>query len=138
METIKPVFKDLAKTELLEKCLEGYTQNANESINSVIWKYSPKTKNNGLTVVNTAVAIAVCVFNDGANTLGHILEKLGLSVGVFTERFLHDKDTIRIVKAQCKATMATKEYRRRKRLQRLGREEELAEQEGFPYQAGSY
>ncbi|KAL8594193.1 hypothetical protein ACOMHN_030087 [Nucella lapillus] len=67
------------------------------------------------------VAIAVCVFNDGANTLGHILEKLGLSVGLFTERFLHGKDTSRILTAQRRAHMATKEYRRRKRLQRLGR-----------------
>ncbi|KAL8561237.1 hypothetical protein ACOMHN_024493 [Nucella lapillus] len=87
---------------------------------------------------DSEVAIAVCVFNDGANTLGHILEKLGLSVGLFTERFLHAKDTSRILTAQRRAPMATKEYRRRKRLQRLGREEELAELEGFPYQAGCY
>ncbi|KAL8585781.1 hypothetical protein ACOMHN_037344 [Nucella lapillus] len=91
-----------------------------------------------MTVINTAVAVAVCVFNDGANTLGHIVEKLGLSVGLFTERFLHAKDTSCILTAQCRAPMATKEYRRRKRLQRLGREEELAELEGFPYQAGCY
>ncbi|XP_076468336.1 uncharacterized protein LOC143299096 [Babylonia areolata] len=138
MEVVKPVFADLAKKELLEKCLEGYTQNANESFNNLIWKYSPKTKNNGLTVVNTAAAIAVCVFNDGANTLGNILVKLGMSVGAFTERFLQDKDTLRILTSQRRAHTTTKEYRRRKRLQRLGREEELAEIEGFPYLAGGH
>ena len=42
METIKSVIKDLAKTELLNKCPEGYTQNANESLNSIIRKYSPQ------------------------------------------------------------------------------------------------
>ena len=36
MEAIKPIFKDLSQTELLKKCLEGYTENPNESINSVI------------------------------------------------------------------------------------------------------
>ena len=43
METLKPVFKDLAKTDLT-KCVDGYTQTANESINSVIWKLCPKEK----------------------------------------------------------------------------------------------
>lgn len=58
---IKPVFKDLAKTQLLEKCLEGYTQNANESLNALIWKYCPKVGNHGLITVNICVAIAVFI-----------------------------------------------------------------------------
>ena len=39
MNAIKPVFKDLASTQLLEKCLEGYTQKANECLNGLFWKY---------------------------------------------------------------------------------------------------
>ena len=132
----KTNFKDLAKPELLQKCLEGSTQNANESTKSLIWKHSPKTKNNGLTVVNTAVAIAVCVFNGGANTLGHMLEKLGMSVGVSTEQFLQDKDTMRILTSHRMAHLATREERRRRRLQSIGREEEPTDMEGFLYQAG--
>ena len=38
MKTLKHVFKDLAKTDLLTKCLQGYTQNSNESIHNIIWK----------------------------------------------------------------------------------------------------
>ena len=41
-DKIKPIFKDLANTQLLRKCVEGYTQNANESLNGVIWKLCPK------------------------------------------------------------------------------------------------
>ena len=37
----KPIFKDLAKTELFQKCLAGYTQHANECLNSIIWKFCP-------------------------------------------------------------------------------------------------
>ena len=44
VETIRSVIKDLAKTELLNKC-EGYTQNANESLNTAIWKHPPKAHN---------------------------------------------------------------------------------------------
>ena len=44
MDEIQPIFKDLSKTELLRKCLVGYTQSSNECVNSVIWKLSPKVK----------------------------------------------------------------------------------------------
>lgn len=39
---ILPVYQRLASTELLSRCLSGKTQNANESVHSVIWKNCPK------------------------------------------------------------------------------------------------
>ncbi|GFX95027.1 uncharacterized protein TNCV_3046591 [Trichonephila clavipes] len=42
LEKIFPVYQRLANDELLERCREGKTQNANESIHSVIWKNFPK------------------------------------------------------------------------------------------------
>ena len=44
VDLIKRVFQDLCKPELLNKCLAGYTQNANESVNNIIWKYCQKKK----------------------------------------------------------------------------------------------
>ena len=41
-EIVKPIFKDLSADPLLSKCLHGKTQNANEAINSIIWKRCPK------------------------------------------------------------------------------------------------
>lgn len=138
MDEIKPIFKDLVKTELLKKCLDGYTQNANESVNSVIWKFCPKVKHHGLTVVNTATAVAVCIFNDGTTSLGEILKELQIEVGVFSRNFFEQKDAARIITAQRQSLHASKEYRRRRRMRRLGREEEDAEREGFPYLAGGH
>ena len=69
MKAIKPAFKDLTKTELLRKRLEGYTQNDNESMNSTIWKLCPKHKNRGLRTVNTTAALAVRLFNDGTKNI---------------------------------------------------------------------
>ena len=84
MYAVKPVFKDLAKTELPRKCLEGYTQNPNESINSTIWSFCPKRKkNHGLVTVNTAVALATCMFNDGAKAYAQTMTELELTVGFF-------------------------------------------------------
>lgn len=43
MTEIKPIFEDLAKTDLLRKCLHGGTQNQNESLNNIIWSRIPKS-----------------------------------------------------------------------------------------------
>ncbi|GFV71027.1 uncharacterized protein TNCV_1447271 [Trichonephila clavipes] len=42
LEKILPVYQRLVNDELLERCSAGKTQNANESIHSVIWKNCPK------------------------------------------------------------------------------------------------
>ena len=51
------------------KCLRDYTQNANERINNLIWKFCPKTKHHGKTTAETAVALAECIYNDGYGRL---------------------------------------------------------------------
>ena len=123
---------------MLKKCLAGYTQNANDCVNSVIWKFAPKVKYHGLVVVKTATAIATSMFNDGAVCLGHILEKLGVDVHTFTKDFFERKDATRIICAQRQSVHASKEYRRRRRFQRLGKDEEDAQREGCPYMTGAH
>ncbi|KAL8594428.1 hypothetical protein ACOMHN_018136 [Nucella lapillus] len=100
MAVIKPVFTDLAKTELLRKCVQGYTQNANEIINNLVWKFCPKIKNHGITTVNTAVALAVCIFNDGATLLEAVLNRMNIEAGDFAKTFFAHKDTYRILTSQ--------------------------------------
>lgn len=41
-EAIRPIYKDLIKLNLLQKCLHGKTQNVNESFNNVVWTRIPK------------------------------------------------------------------------------------------------
>ena len=138
MEEIKPVFKDLAKTQLLEKCLDGYTQNPNESINHIIWKICPKEKNHGLKTVEISVAVAVCLFNSGCSTLGDILRAMAIEPRSFSQQFFSNKDALRIITAQRQARQATKEWRTMRRQQRLGLQEEQAKREGQPYLAGAH
>ena len=45
---IKPVYADLTKADILQKCLHGLTENPNESFNSTIWEKAPKTVYCGL------------------------------------------------------------------------------------------
>ena len=41
---IIPIYNNLTKPKMLEKCLHGKTQNANECFNGMIWERLPKTK----------------------------------------------------------------------------------------------
>ena len=84
------------------------------------------------------MAIAVCIFNDGFRRLDQILEAMDITVGRFAVTFFEDKDVFRIITAERQAQMATKESRKRKRLNRLGRDEDQAGREGFPYLARGY
>ena len=115
MEVIRPILKDLIDTSLLKKCLDGYMQNANESLNSNIWKLCPKNKNHGLRVAKIAVAIATSIYNDGAQACAQMLEQLDLVCSAHTARFLKKKDLARIANARQRAAKASLEYRRAKR-----------------------
>ncbi|GFT88794.1 uncharacterized protein TNCV_906311 [Trichonephila clavipes] len=75
-----PVFADLSHPALLKKCLGGKTQNPNESLNSLIWKFCPKTIGSRLQIAEIAANLETSVFNDGNQILITILEKFGLKI----------------------------------------------------------
>ena len=105
-----------------------------------MWKFCPKVKHHGVKVVNTATAIAVCVFNDGTTAL----DSGGNSAGTgdlhfcVCEKMFKDKDIAWIIMTQKQAVHASKEEGRRRRLRRIGGKEEDAEREGFPYMWGGH
>ena len=47
LDLLKPIFLDLSDEKLLARCVQGATQNPNESINSLVWAKCPKHKFNG-------------------------------------------------------------------------------------------
>ena len=59
---VKPVFEDLSKLQLLERCIDGATQNQNESFNNIIWSRCPKTGFCSLVTVETALGLAILTF----------------------------------------------------------------------------
>ncbi|GFX34418.1 uncharacterized protein TNCV_3656561 [Trichonephila clavipes] len=79
-DVIKPVFADLSHPALLKKCLGGKTQNPNESLNSLIWKFCPKAIGSRLQIAEIAANLETSVFNDGNQILITILEKFGLKI----------------------------------------------------------
>lgn len=76
MDLIKPIFKDLSDPNLLKRCLGGRTQNPNECLNSLIWKYCPKNINSGKKIAELSTNLATATFNDGHTGLLQVMKCL--------------------------------------------------------------
>ena len=59
------VYLDLTHHEILQRCLKGNTQNANESFHSKVWGRTSKTKFVSLPTVKYSIAISVLQHNFG-------------------------------------------------------------------------
>ncbi|GFX40232.1 uncharacterized protein TNCV_4318661 [Trichonephila clavipes] len=138
MDAIKPVFNDLSQPKLLQKCLGGKTQNNNESINSLIWKLCPKTKDCGRKIVDISTNEAIVIFNDGNQGRLKIKQSLGLTVGQFAQKFVTFVDIKRIQTAERHFNLRTKEVRQAKRMQFKTTCKQLNEKEGTSYACGEF
>ena len=75
---LKPIYARLGSPLLLQKCLQGYTQNANEALHSTVRKLCPKDLVLGKESVDINCSITVCGFNDGACALLSLSNSLHL------------------------------------------------------------
>ena len=137
-DKIMPIFQSLSKTELLEKCLHGKTQNNNEGINQFIWKRIPKAVFVGRNVLEMGVCSAILNFNSGSSTMIEIITLLGLNPGYFTNVFCEKKDEIRISKMKRKMSDEGLRDRKRKRAIKKGYIDKDKANEGKVYSCGSF
>ncbi|KAH7964770.1 hypothetical protein HPB49_001251 [Dermacentor silvarum] len=100
---LRPIFERLADKKLLQQCMRGQTQNANEALHSVIWSLAPKDKNASLFAVEAAVAEAVIRFNLGTHeTSSSILKELQLEQTFQGSKRITEKDCRRTAGAERK------------------------------------
>lgn len=92
---IRPIFIGLSDQDLLSRCIGGFTQNRNESLNSIIWRYAPKKTYSGYDSLRIAVAIATIKFNDGGTEIVEVLRDLGLKPHELLLQFVHKEDNQR-------------------------------------------
>lgn len=102
LDAVKDIFKDLSMPSLLKRCLGGHTQNANESLNSVIWKLCPKISGSGPNVVQLAVNEAVVLFNEGQRGRIKTMQQLEYKIGEKAITFALEADNRRIASAEKK------------------------------------
>ncbi|KAK3920751.1 AP-1 complex subunit beta-1 [Frankliniella fusca] len=83
-----PVYKRLSSDELLNRCTKGQTQNANESLHSVIWKKCPKHIFISKTRMEIGITQGIGEFNMGCAALsllksdiqGHEISKVSMEL----------------------------------------------------------
>ncbi|GFW56718.1 uncharacterized protein TNCV_4067981 [Trichonephila clavipes] len=108
----------LSHPALLKKCLGGKTQNPNESLNSLIWKFCPKTIGSRLQIAEIAANLATSVFNDGNQILITILEKFGLKINRNVCVSLAERDNRRIFTSRQMRLASSFEARRAKKIKK--------------------
>ena len=79
-DAVAKIYEDLTRGDLLSRCLGRLTQNANESLNAVVWSIAPKAISSGKSVVNIATDIAVITYNDGFRGLLDAISILQLKI----------------------------------------------------------
>lgn len=97
-EHILPIYQELPKNDLLERCLGGHTQNANESFNSTLWRLTPKPLHAGSKIVKILAYIAAGIFNEGHAFLLHLMDDLGIEISLSLSRYAKRADNDRTVK----------------------------------------
>jgi len=133
-EAIKPIYDDLSRNDLLQRCLGGYTQNTNECFNKVVWTIAPKNSFGGKLLLDVAVDIATMTFNDGLMSLAKVLEVMGVKIGPNCYTFCAESDATRITKHSM--TDKAKDARRANLAATRAKNEAYLDVEGQLYGAG--
>lgn len=127
VQLIKPIYSRLGSRSLLERCVAGFTQNANESLHSTVWQFCSKTLFQGRTGVEIGCALAVCSFNKGSVVIGDICNRLELPLSKENWTLLRKRDERRVNKSVYKCSEQGQKRRKLARKKRKGFEDaELA------------
>ncbi|GFS20598.1 hypothetical protein ElyMa_003316900 [Elysia marginata] len=77
---VRKVYDRLSDDSLLQRCMRGMTQNANESYHVTIWQRCPKHIFVRANRIKIATALAVATFNKGSPALRELLSACGCSI----------------------------------------------------------
>ena len=105
---LKPIYERLSNDELLKRCLDGKTQNQNESLNGMIWDRLPKGVFVGSDVLHVGVYDAVSHFNIGCKSALNVLTNMGMNPGVFCTAEMKSADNLRVQKGEYKENAKNK------------------------------
>jgi len=108
---IRPIYEDLSRDDLLERCLGGHTQNANESFNAIVWRLTPKHLNCGKKIIEIAAFLAAGMFNEGFSSVLQTMQHLNMVTGQQSKGFADNDDKRRIEQQERRSLDATKEAR---------------------------
>ncbi|KYN19307.1 PREDICTED: uncharacterized protein LOC108761628 [Trachymyrmex cornetzi] len=135
-EHVFPIFENLSNDDLLQRCLGGHTQNANESFNATIWRIAPKHLNSGLKITEIAAYLAAGIFNEGFSSILRVMQQLELTIGTYCMSFANKRDEIRVSQEEHRSHSASKKARKARTDRLLTQNALFEEAEGLLYGAG--
>ena len=109
---LEEVFGNFASRDMCGALTMGKTQNANESLHSVVWHNSPKGKYVGQKSLYCSSALAVTSFNEGSLCFAAVLNEYGIRASASTLYHLARRDKTRIYMRE-RAITQTQRRRRR-------------------------
>ena len=109
--SIKPLFERLSDVTLLQNCLHGFTQNQNESLNKKIWSFCPETEYVGARTIQTAVALAVSVWNNGWSSIQRIQLRLNLTSSIWLSKLVKTLNSERLKAAHYRSLSRVEQAR---------------------------
>ena len=133
-----PIYKDLTDDSILQRCLHGRTQNANEALHGLIWQRCPKSIYCGRKTLEVGVASAVCTINDGLVSMKHVLERMNLKPGAQLEQGILKSSSKRARQSTRHSSEKAKRRRKELRASRKGWADAEKESESGTYRAGSF
>lgn len=138
LKHIFPVYQRLITTELLERCQQGKTQNANESLHAAIWKKCPKVKNVSKRLVEFAAAEGILEYNFGNKAQSILMKASNISPGRSSDKIMRSRDKTRIFQSKKRLSLKYKKYRQQIKMKKLKKEEKKLKKEGVTYGAGLF
>lgn len=133
---IYPIYERMSDLNLLRRMQHGLTQNANESLNSVIWARCPKTTFVGASRVKAAVASAVSHFNQGSSHLSQVMKQLDVVPSIILQAYQEHQDRKRCRKADNEALPEAKQRRKEKQKKKKLIAAQQERSEGETYSPG--
>ncbi|XP_071579129.1 uncharacterized protein [Temnothorax nylanderi] len=135
-KNILPIYENLSKKDLLERCLGGHTQNANESFNSTIWRLAPKHLHSGVKIIEIAAYITAGIFNEGYFAVLKIMEILQIKIGPQCKLFADNYKVERTKRQERRSFSSSREARLARKQRQIEQNELFEEAEGILYGPG--
>ncbi|XP_071580061.1 uncharacterized protein [Temnothorax nylanderi] len=130
VKAVTPIYEELSNDILFSRCVGGFTQNNNESLNAMIWSFAPKRVFSGAKTVEVASYFAASIFNHGYESILQMMSVLNLQIGPNAVEMCDKADELRISVADKRSFETSKEGRIERRTARSALEEDFHEQEG--------
>ena len=120
---VKDVYDRMSEDDLLSRCLEGKTQNANESLHSLLWSRCPKHIFANRRHLETALSIGIVEFNQGSAATQKFLQCLCFNIGMCTKKIGTIRDRKQLYNAEyalLESTTSRKEIQDKAKIRRRG------------------